>query len=268
MLIIGLTGIVLSIAGARVGRRLIADLGTSLDNNLQLTVSSLETVNESLQLTKVTVRQISQGLDTMETTADNAATSLSQTRPLLQRISQITSDDLADTLDTLQAGMPDLVEVAASIDETLTLLSRFRIDRTILGIPLRYDLGVDYDPEVPFAQSVEEIGTSIEGLPGQLRTLETSFEVTNDNIETISSDMADIADDVATINDSVANLEPLLDELGAAVTEFSDSTRQTRTTVRQQLETFETVWTFVMIWLGLTQIAPLYLGYELLSGRR
>jgi hypothetical protein len=268
MLVIGLVGVVLSIAGARSGRRLVADMGAALDSNLQLTVQSLETINESLMLTKATVRQLGDSLDTMEVTAGNVATLLEETQPLLQQISRITSNDMAEGLETFRARLPELVEVADTIDQTLTTLSRFRIDRTILGIPLRYDLGIDYDPEVPFAQSVEEIGTSIEDLPDQLRALELYFDVTDDNLGEISGNMSEIAGDLAVVNGSVGDLEPLLDEFMVTVTEFGDSTRQMRVTFQQQLATFRTVWTVVMVWLALTQIAPLYLGYELLAGRR
>lgn len=268
MLVIGLAGVVLSIAGANAGRRLIADMGTTLDSNLQLTVQSLDTVNSTLVLTKGTLQQLSQSLDTMETTANNVGTSLSDTQPMLSQISDITSNDLAGGLETFQDSLPALIEVADTIDQTLTTLSRFRIDRTILGIPLRYDLGINYDPEVPFSQSVDEIGASIEGLPEQLRELEIYFEVANDNLGAISDNMTEIAGDLTVVNDSVDELEPLLDEFMVTVTEFSDSTRQMRATYRQQLESFQTVWTVVMVWLALTQVAPLYLGYELLTGRR
>jgi methyl-accepting chemotaxis protein len=268
MLVIGLVGVVLSIAGARAGRQLIAEMGAALDGNLQLTVQSLETINESLMLTKATVRQLSVGLDTMEVTAGNVATSLEDTQPLLRQISRITSNDMAEGLETFQASLPDLVEVADTIDQTLTTLSRFRIDRTILGIPLRYDLGIDYDPEVPFAQSVEEIGASIEDLPDQLRALELYFDITNDNLGEMSDNMSEIAGDLTVVNGSVGDLEPLLDDLMVTVTEFGDSTRQMRATFQQQLATFQTVWTVAMVWLALTQVAPLYLGYELLAGHR
>jgi uncharacterized phage infection (PIP) family protein YhgE len=267
-LVIGLAGVVLSIAGANAGRRLIADMGTTLDSNLQLTVQSLDTINSTLVLTKGTLWQLNQSLDTMETTANNVGTSLSDTQPMLSQISDITSNDLAGGLETFQDSLPALIEVADTIDQTLTTLSRFRIDRTILGIPLRYDLGINYDPEVPFSQSVDEIGASIEGLPEQLRELEIYFEVANDNLGAISDNMTEIAGDLTVVNDSVDELEPLLDEFIVTVTEFSDSTRQMRATYRQQLESFQTVWTVVMVWLALTQVAPLYLGYELLTGRR
>lgn len=268
MLVIGLAGVVLSIAGANAGRRLIADMGVTLDSNLQLTVQSLETINNTLVLTRGTIRQLGESLETMEATANNVGASLSDTQPMLRQIAVITSNDVAAGLETFESSLPDLIEVADTIDETLTALSRFRIDRTILGIPLRYDLGINYDPEVPFSQSVEEIGASIDGLPEQLRELEGYFEVADDNLGAISANMTEIAGDLAAVNDSVDDLGPLLDEFMVTTTEFGDSTRQMRATYRQQLQTFQTIWTVVMVWLALTQVAPLYLGYELVTGRR
>jgi len=268
MLVIGLAGIVLSISGAVAGRRLIAGIGDTLDANLRLTIQSLDAVNESLTLTRQTIREIGIGLDTLAVTGEQAASSLEDTRPMVEQISQVLSDDVAGSLETFQERLPDMVEVAGAIDETLTTLSRFRIDRTILGIPLRYDLGIDYDPEVPFAQSVEELGASLEGLPEELRVLETHLEVADANLGEISSDARLLAGDLERINESMDDLAPQLEEFNATLTDFADSARQLRATLETQLNTFQTVWVVVMIWLALTQIAPLYLGYELVRGLR
>lgn len=268
MLVIGLAGIVLSITGAIVGRRLIDAMGDNLDANLRLTVQSVDTIGASLLLTRRTVGQIAAGLDTMEDTADNVAASLDETQPLVDQISGVLSDDVAGGLETFQESLPEMVEVATSIDETLTTLSRFRIDRTILGVPLRYDLGVDYDPEVPFAETVEKLGASIEGLPGELRVLEGYLDGANENLGAMSGNVRQIGDDIAAVDESVDELEPLLDDFIATLTEFGDSTRQSRTTLAGQIETFQTVWLIVMVWLALAQVAPLFLGYELVRGLR
>lgn len=268
MLVIGLAGIVLSLTGAVVGRRLIAGIGNTLQANLQLTIQSLDTVNESLTLTRETIREIGIGLETLAVTGERAAGSLEDTRPMVAQISQVLTNDVAGSLETFQQSLPDMVEVARSIDETLTTLSNFRIDRTILGIPLRYDLGIDYDPEVPFAESVEELGASMEGLPEELRVLETHLEVADTNLGEISGDARQLADDLGRINETMDDLAPQLDEFNATLTEFADSARQLRSTLDAQLNTFQTVWVVVMIWLALTQIAPLYLGYELVRGVR
>lgn len=268
MLLIGVIGVGISIFGMIVGQRLVDEMAAGLDANLALTLESLDTVHDSLLLTQEMVSDINEGLATVETTADNAAVALNNTGPLLRQISSVTSEEVPETLETVQESIPALLEVATTIDETLYVLSDFQIDRSVLGIPLRWDLGINYDPEVPFAASVDQLGNSLEGLPSQLRGLQTYADVTEENINTIGRDMLAIADNLSAINESVGELDPLLDDYLATVTDFSDSLRQSRALLSEQIRMVKIVLTVILAWIGLTQIAPLYLGWELVTQRR
>lgn len=268
MLLIGVLGIALSVAGMIVTQRLVDEMASGIDANLTLTLESMDTVRESLLLTQDTVAEINDGLDTVETTADDVAQALENTKPLLQEISDVTSEEVPDSLETVQESIPALLEVATTIDETLYLLSDFRIDQQILGIPLRWDLGVNYDPEIPFATSVEELGGSLEGLPAQLRSLQVYVDVAEENVDTIGADVTEIADSLQAVNENVAELDPLLNEYLVTVTEFSDSLRETRTTLAEQVRMAKRVLTLLLAWIGLIQVVPLYLGWELVTGRR
>ena len=268
MLIIGVSGVVLSVVGTIIGQRLVADLGKGLEANLTLTLDGLDTVNESLILTKSTVGSLSEGLATVEDTAENVSVAIDDTRPLLQQASTVTTQRVPESIETFQEGLPALIEVAGTVDETMRTLSNFNVDRRILGIPLSFDLGVDYDPEVPFDETVEELGASLEGMPEQLRSLEESMSVTDDNMRAISRNVSEIGRDLSAINEDVAEIEPLLDEYISTVREISDALRQARLSVRRQLDQMRIVVTVIMVWFGLMQIAPLYLGWELFTGDR
>lgn len=264
----GVLGIILSIVGIIAGRRLVDSMGQGLQSNLTTTLDSLETVKETLILTKLTVGQLSEGLSTVEDTMDNVSIAIDDTRPLLQQSSSVTTEQLPASIEAFQETMPALVEVAGTIDDTLRTLDAFNVRRSILGIPLDFDLGVEYDPEVPFDESVSDLGASLEGVPQQLRSLRQHIETTNDNLRTMSRNVSSISSDLGTINSSISRVEPLLDEYIAIITELSDSTRQARLLLQRQIGQVKFVLTVAMIWLGLTQIAPLYLGWELATGRR
>lgn len=199
---------------------------------------------------------------------DNVSIAIDDTRPLLQQSSSVTTEQLPASIEAFQETMPALVEVAGTIDDTLRTLDAFNVRRSILGIPLDFDLGVEYDPEVPFDESVSDLGASLEGVPQQLRSLRQHIETTNDNLRTMSRNVSSISSDLGTINSSISRVEPLLDEYIAIITELSDSTRQARLLLQRQIGQVKFVLTVAMIWLGLTQIAPLYLGWELATGRR
>jgi chromosome segregation ATPase len=268
MLLIGVVGVALSIAGLIVGQQLVDQVAASLETNLDLTLESLDTVHESLRLTQSMVTEVNEGLNTVQLTAENLGQTLEDTRPLLQQISQVASEEVPESLEALQENMPAMLEVAAAVDDTLSTLNNFRIDRTILGIPFQYDLGIDYDPEVPFAESVAQLERSLDGLPEELRALEEDIDVTDENVQIISGNVTEIADNLSNINESVADIDPLLDDYMATVVEISDSLRESRAMLDDQIRTVRVVLTLVLAWMGLTQIAPLYLGLELIQGRR
>jgi methyl-accepting chemotaxis protein len=268
MLLIGVLGLVLSIAGATYGYRLIDNFGDGLKSSLDLTSQSLDTVKETLFLAKTTLGQANDGLDMVAGAANDLSETISQTRPLLGEIAQVVSHDVPDSVEAVQTAVPYMAQAAATIDDTLTFLSNLRIEQRILGYPIYFDLGIDYAPEVSLEESINRIGYSLEGIPPRLRGLAVYIDTTNGNLETISQDIMVMSRDLDTINSSIADIAPLLDDYVRIVTEISDSIRQTRASLSQQLYMVKLVVTMVVVWIGLTQIAPLYLGWELVTGRR
>lgn len=268
MLVIGVSGIAISFTGLIAGRRLVASLEQSLHRNLTLTIDSLDTVRQSLIVTRSTVQQLEVALETAHQAADSASNTISETQPLLTDGSQVVTRDVPHSIETFQSSLPALIEVAGAVDSAMRTLSAFRINRSILGFPLNFDLGVDYDPDVPFDQSVAELGATLEGVPQELRALEDTIETTNDNLQTISQDISDLGTDLEDINESIKEAQPIVDEYMTIVTDLSDSARRSRLLLDRQMAPVNLAITLLTIWFGLAQIAPLYLGWELVAGHR
>jgi len=71
------------------------------------------------------------------------------------------------------------------------------------------------------------------------------------------------------ISEQVAGFVPLMDDYLQAVTGLQRSLDQTQAGLAGRLNTVKWVITLLMLWVGLSQLAPLYLGWELLmKGRR
>ena len=268
MLLIALGGVALAIFGIRLGHRLVDNVAANFDQTLQLTSQSLDTVSETLLLAKSSIVDVNSVMETAETTADDLAQTVNETRPLLGQISSVASEQVPDSLETIEEAFPSLEQVAGVIDSTLVTLNSFRIDEEILGLNIAYDLGIDYDPEVPFDQSVRELGEGLEGLPESLRTLQVYINVTNGNLQRVSQDIRALADDLNTVNGRINELDPILDEYIVLITNTNDSTRQLRAQMSSEVQSVKNGITLVMVWLAITQIAPLYLGWELVTNRR
>lgn len=268
MLLVAFAGIAIGISAIVLARQFVDDVGAGIDETLLLTTDSLENIRETLLLAKNTVTQVNESIDTVEETVTNLGQSISQTRPLLQQVNTVASEDVPSSLEAVQQSLPNVSGVAAAIDETLTTLNDFQINQTVLGIPIRYDLGINYDPDVPFNESIDDIGASLDGMPERLRSMGIYINVADNNLVTATADMRQLSRDLDGISQSVEEINPLLDEYIRIVGATADLVRQTRTQVRRSLVTAKTVLTLVFAWFALTQIAPLYLGIALLRGRR
>lgn len=272
MLVVALAGISLSIAGGVFSGQAVTAIGASLDSVLALTTDSLDTVTDTLTLTKNTVLDVNAGLDTVEQTAVDLSKTLADTRPLVDGLTNVATEEIPNSVDALQTAVPNIAEVAGVIDTTLIALSNFGLKQTIPipfnPVELDFSLGIEYEPETPFDESVTQISTSLEGLPEALRELRSDLETTNANLQVISDDIALAANDLATINARVAEIPALIDDYLRIVGQINDAMRVVRAQVMQQLETVRIGIIVLMVVLGVTQLAPLYLGWELLTGRR
>jgi methyl-accepting chemotaxis protein len=270
LLLVGLSGLVLSVAGAIVGRRLVDDVVGGIDENLAITAQTLDTVEDTLILTRDTVSEVNAGLETVEISTRNLSRAVSETQPLIEQVAVVTGEDVPQSLEAIQDTIPNLAEVAGAVDETLTTLSRLRLEETIpiVNYTIDLNLGVDYQPEMRFDESIIQIGESIEGVPERLRSLQVYINVANENLTVIGDDLDQIAADLEDLNQQADQLDPLVVEYMNTTTELSDNVRLMRTNLRQQQEQIQLIVTIAMIWLGLTQLAPLYLGWELITERR
>ncbi len=182
LLIIALVGLAISAFGVVTSRQLFSDVGARLDNTLILAGDSLDTVTATLELTKDTVREVEDGLDTVGLTAEEASQAIDDTQPLLSQITDVATRDVPDSLEAVENSIPDIAEAAGAIDETLRILNSFEINRRILSVPIRFDLGIEYEPEASLDETVNRLGDSLEGIPGTLRDLEVSMSSLNSNL--------------------------------------------------------------------------------------
>lgn len=267
VLLVGLGGVGLSVAGTVLSWRVVESAGISLDQNLQLLSQTLDNAHNTLTLVKTTIEQTNTGLATVNTTVTHLAQTVNQSRPLLTQVDNIVSKEVPTTLIAVQNTIPNMAEVAGAIDAALSTLSNFQFEQNILGLPITFDLGIEYDPNQRFDDSITAMGESLVGLPEQMQTLSVYLGVADENLGQMSRDITQIAGNLETINNSVQQVQPLLDEYLRIITETNDNLRLMRSNLPARFTQLKTILLIVFIWIGLTQIAPLYLGWEMVRNR-
>jgi hypothetical protein len=265
LLIIGLLGVVLSIGGVVYSGRAVDAVVAVLDDTLGLTGDSLATVEDTLALARGTINDVNSSLVTVGETADSLAKTIADTQPLLEEVAQITGEDAPNSIESVQAAIPAVAEVAGVIDDTLLTLNNFKIEEEILGFQLNYDLGVNYAPTVPFDETVSGLGTSLDGLPDRLRELEPSLTTANENLGLVSDNIYVVSEDLAVINGRVAEVEPLLGDYIGIVQNINSTIGTTQGTIQSQAGNAKLALQVLFAWLGFLQFSLLYLGWDLMT---
>jgi len=242
-----------------------------VDVTLTLTVETLETVSATLSQTQSALVSINASLDTAAQTTANLSTTVVDTIPLLEQVAVVVSDQLPENVENIQAAIPNIAAVATVVDNTLTRLAAFKIDQTIPipfnPIEIQYDLGIEYDPEVPFGDSMEQLGEGLEGLPEELRALRGELEISASNLQTLSEDLNTASGDVKSINAELAKFIPLLDQYLDLVAKAVAGIENIHADIFTNLEVVKLVGTALLLALALTQLAPLVVGLDLLTAR-
>jgi methyl-accepting chemotaxis protein len=267
-LLIGILGLVISIAGFVLIRQAIDEIGAGLESTMDLTLNSLETVSETLVLTKDTVGQVGTSLDTVGQVASNVSETISVTKPALDQVTVVATEDVPSSLEQVQQALPDVAEAAGAIDSTLRLLDSFELQREIFGIPISFDLGIDYNPEESLDEAVLVLGQSLDGVPQSLRGLQVNLEAAGENLEVIGQNLDVISEDLDQMNMLVADFGPLIDDYLRLVSDTEELIRDTKGKLADQVATAKTLASAVFVWLAVFQIVPLYLAYGLLTARK
>ncbi len=247
-------------------------IGEGVDGALTLTVETLETVSATLVQTQSTLSSMNGSLDTAAQTTANLSQTVADTVPLLDQMSTVITDQLPANIEAIENAVPNIAEVAGVVDDALTRLSDFEIKQTIPipfnPIELQWDLGIQYNPQEPFDESITALGTSLEGLPEELRLLQGELQTSAANLQVLSEDLLAASGDVAALNAELAKFIPLFDQYLALIDQLVDGIEQTRVQIANNVGTIRLVGTILPFAMALTQLAPLVVGWELLRGKR
>lgn len=275
-LIMLLTGIVIltsAFAGAYLAGDVLAAVGDSITDTLALASQSLDSARATLGLARDSINDVYGGLDTAVGATASAAQTIDGSRPLIDNVATVTTQQVPEAVEGIQAALPNMIQVAAVIDNTLTTLSSVGIDRDIPlpfggSIPLKFDLGIDYNPTTSFDDSLRVFEASLTGLPESLRGLEDDLQTTNSNLALLAADLQATSENLTTINTRIGESLPLLDQYTQLVDDLGATVAHIETNLGGRLDLIRTIVIALLIAIGLTQLAPIYLGWELLSGRR
>ncbi len=262
-LITALLWLVASIAGLVFLPPVLNALGSGLDGHLEALTLSVERVAVSTGQTQAILIEVSGMLSTVSVTAVNASQALTETRPLLDETSLLITREVPQALQGVQSALPGVIETMEDIESTLNVLSNFSFAiPNLFGDDFEIGLGIQYQPETPVSQGLEEIDVSLGQVTPGLEALEDDLERAGENLNVLSEDLTSLGEDLQDVKDALDAVTPQLGDFATDLEDLVVLLRGVRETLPFRIRTLKIATVLGLSLLACTQLPVLYLGWE------
>ena len=227
--ILGAIGIVLTLVAGVIAFVLVGRLHHSIDQSLEVAVEAIDSVDGTITISKDVVDAVGGALDAVADTVSTVESSSDAVAGTLDTLHTFVTSNLPTAIDGVEGVLPTIKTVAGTIDSALKGLSR---------IPL----APDYSPEVPFADSIQQLTDALAPLSTDLESLGTNIADLKTTVDGLNTDFTTITTAIDGIRDQVTAAQTQLD-LYQSVTQ---NAKQVATDAQHDLHS-DIIWTRLLV---------------------
>lgn len=254
LIVAGASGLVFGVVGLVALGQVQRSLETGVTENLGLVSDALTATSEGLALAESSLTQATSTMEALADTAAGAGEAMSGTVSTVDAVADFLGEELPATVRTTQATLMSAATSAKLVDDVLALIT---------GIPF---LGTDqYNPEVPLHQGLEEIATSLDGIPDSLGTVQEGLVTASSDLKGFGDDLDLMASNIGQIATSVESAQSVLVQYQDVVRGLQDLVASVQEALPKWLLWLRLGLSLVLIWLGIAQIGLLTQGWELIG---
>lgn len=228
-------------------------LGTAADasiRSLELASDVLDSVGGTVISVDAVLDDVSDGLRTTQQSMGDASVTLTQLWALTSNLADLIGEDVPDSLDSVRASLAPIQATAGLLDGTLTALSF---------------LGVDYDPEVPLGEAIDDLDTRLAEIPQRLRDQAPLIDSAAESLSGFGGDTLTIAQDLSDLRTRLSEASFTVGSYRQTVAEAEALLADVESAVGLRLTVLRV--SIVVLGLGLatTQTVPIAFGWWLLQ---
>mgnify|MGYP000162138112 CR=1 FL=1 len=254
LIVAAISGMAISIFGVIGLWRVETDIKTRIDETLALLDTTLQTTSDGLSVASRSLEQADSALASLHSALQAAKDSVEGTLPLLDTLSDVTTQELPQTISKSQQAIQSAQNSAKIIDSTLSALA---------SIPL---IGLrGYDSTRPLSGSLAELSRSLDPIANSLASIEEPLTTSKDSLAAIGKSTSEMAQDLADIRASLGQARQATAQYKSVVATLQQKVVTARNNAPLTLDRAAWFITIVFLWLGLTQIGLLLQGLEMLG---
>jgi hypothetical protein len=268
VMIAGILGLVLSLAGLAgvwVAKPTVAVYASATIDTLS---ASVTTSQEVMKITGQALGATVDSVDALATMLGATATTVEDTKPVLEQIDTIMSDTLPSSLGAATDSLKTAQQAAEVLESTIQSLDAFRF--LLSGTPLIGDMvgqpGPSYNPEKPLADTLGELAINLEGLPDTFTEMAVNLKSTDANLDTIKTNLVIMSDSVSLISVSLVEYETMITQSQSSMDNLKAILINIQNNLPTILNGVAIVLGLFFIWLLAAQVVIFSQGLELYRG--
>ncbi len=246
----GVTGAIAGLAAAILAWSVIGETATASSRSLEIADGLLESVSGTVTSVEDALVAVSEGLRTTQQSAADASVTLTQLSALTSNLGELVSEEVPGSLDSVRASLAPIQATAGVIDGTLTALSFF---------------GVDYDPEIPLDEAIDDLDQRLADIPADLRRQGPLIDSAADSLSEFGSDTLVIAGDLSDLRRELIATAGTLAGYQETIADVGLLLEDVETNLTGPLGALKWVMAIIALGLAVTQTVPITFGLWLLQ---
>ncbi len=253
MIGLGVVGSLVAVFGTIVGWVFVGQLTDASDNTLEVTVQTLDAVDDTIDLAEEVLISTVDAVDSLAGTLESLSVSFESGTTAI--------DDVASLADTL---VPSLTEVG----DTVRTLERVggQVDGALDALS-NIPFAPDYDSDTGLAETFGRLADTLEELPEELSGTATSLNEFTASAGELQVELDRLTMSVGVVAADLANTAVLVDQYRTSVSDARDLAVETKSELDISVVLMRILLVTGGITLLLSQIVPLWLGRSLLDDR-
>ncbi len=227
----------------------ISDAATLLTDTLATTDKALTAAGQVLAGAQGSIA-------TLLSTTQSIASALRDGQPTLTSAARLLKEDFPKTIDSIQTAITSASQAATGADDFLRQISR---------IPL---LNLNYQPDVPLADSIAGIGQTLGELPGKLGEIGSGLEQLNGNLAVIATQIDGLGATIRQIDTSLRDFPSVMRDYQRQLARVLPTLQSIQAGADQIITLIALVLTFIMVWIMAVQIIVLVIGWRWFTANR
>ena len=245
--VMGAVGMVLTLVAAIVAFVLVGSLHESIDQSLAVTVDALDTIDGTLTVSREVVDSVADALDAVGATVSTLGESTGAVTGTLDALHGFVGTTLPTAIDGIQNALPTIKTVAGTIDAALDGVSR---------IPF----GPNYQPTVPFADTIQQLIDSLAPLDTDLSSLGTNLAGLQTAVEGIGGNLDAIELALSGMRTDVDSAKAELDRYAAVTADAREVAASARDDLQRDVTWMRVLVVIVALALLTTQALTVFVG--------